>query len=42
MKILLGLLNPFEMDEVKRTIFDMKEDTAPGLDGFTVGFYKNC
>lgn len=27
-------------DEVKRTIFTMKSNKAPGLDGFSTGFYK--
>ena len=27
---------------MRKVIFDMKEDTAPGPDGFRVTFYKQC
>jgi hypothetical protein len=33
-------LKPFTLEEVKETIFEMKEESAPGPDGFGVGFYK--
>ena len=32
------LTKPFSEEEVKATVFSMKEDTAPGLDGFSVSF----
>ena len=35
-----SLLKPITEEELKETIFGMKEDTAPGFDGFTVTFYK--
>ena len=34
------LLQPILEEELKATIFGMKEDTAPGPDGYTVTFYK--
>jgi hypothetical protein len=36
------LLQPFTEEEVKKTIFSMKDDTAAELDGFSVIFYKKC
>ena len=36
------LLRPFTEDEVKKVVFGMKENTAPGPDGFSVTFYKQC
>lgn len=36
------LLKPFSEEEVKKSVFEMKESTAPGPDGFGVSFYKNC
>ena len=36
------LTKPFTKEEVKKAIFDMKENSAPGLDGFSVTFYKHC
>jgi len=36
------LTRPFSEEEVKRVVFDMKENTAPGPDGFSVTFYKYC
>lgn len=33
------LTQPFTEEEVRKTIFDMKENTAPGPDGFGVTFY---
>ena len=35
-----SLLKPITEEELKETIFGMKEDTVPGPDGFTVTFYK--
>jgi hypothetical protein len=35
------LLKPFTLAEVKETVFEMREDSAPGPDGFGVSFYKN-
>ena len=34
------LTRPFTLEEVKQAIFYMKEDSAPGPDGFPVSFYK--
>jgi hypothetical protein len=34
------LTRPFLEDEVKKTVFDMKENSTPGPDGFGVSFYK--
>jgi hypothetical protein len=34
------LLKPFTIEEVRETIFEMKEETTPGPDGFGVSFYK--
>jgi mannosylglycoprotein endo-beta-mannosidase len=34
------LLKPFTLEEVKETVFEMKEEVAPGPDGFGVSFYK--
>ena len=36
------LLKPFSIEEVKKTVFSMKENTAPRPDGFSVSFYKQC
>jgi hypothetical protein len=36
------MTRPFTKEEVKETVFEMKEDSAPGLDGFGVVFYKNA
>lgn len=36
------LTKSFTEEEVKKVIFDMKENTTPGPDGFSVTFYKNC
>ena len=36
------LCRPFTEEEVKLAVFDMKENTAPGPDGFRVTFYKQC
>ena len=35
------LTKPFTEEEVKRVVFDMKENTAPSPDGFSVTFYKH-
>jgi hypothetical protein len=34
------LLKLFTSEEVKETVFEMKEEVAPGPDGFGVSFYK--
>ncbi|KAL2226622.1 UNVERIFIED_CONTAM: hypothetical protein Sindi_2020900 [Sesamum indicum] len=34
------LLEPFTADDVKNVVFDIAEDKAPGLDGFSSDFYK--
>ena len=31
---------PYEAEEVKKALFDMAPSKAPGLDGFTAGFYQ--
>jgi hypothetical protein len=36
----VGLIKPFTPTEVKETAFEMREDSAPGPDGFGVSFYK--
>ena len=36
------LISPFTLEEVRKTVFSMKENTAPGPDGFSVSFYKQC
>lgn len=33
---------PFTEDDLKRAVFQMPSDKAPGLDGFTGAFFKNC
>ena len=38
----IELTKPFSEEEVRKTIFDMKDNTAPGPDGFGVIFYKTC
>lgn len=35
------LLAPYCMEEVRTTMFSMKADKSPGLDGFNLGFYQN-
>jgi hypothetical protein len=35
------LSKPFSEEEVRNVVFNMKENTASGLDGFSVTFYKN-
>ena len=34
------LNRPFTEEEVKKSVFEMKENTAPGPNGFGVTFYK--
>jgi hypothetical protein len=36
------MTRPFTKKEVKETVFEMSEDSAPGPDGFGVAFYKKC
>jgi hypothetical protein len=38
--VLLSL--PFSETEVAKAVNGMKTDSAPGLNGFTVIFFKNC
>lgn len=35
------MVRPFSMEEVEKVIKSMKANTAPGPDGFPVGFYKH-
>lgn len=35
-----ALLKPFEMSKIDEVMKKMKSNTAPGPDGFPVGFYK--
>jgi hypothetical protein len=35
------LTKPFTEEEVKKEVFEMSENSAPGLDGFIVSFYKS-
>ena len=34
------LLRPFRVEEVKAALFSMKPSKAPGVDGFTAGFFQ--
>jgi hypothetical protein len=34
------MTRPLTEEEVKETVFEMSEDSAPGSDGFGVAFYK--
>lgn len=36
------LTRPFTEEEIKEAVFSMKENSAPGPDGFGVIFYKRC
>lgn len=36
------LTRPFTEEEVRKVVFDMKENSAPGHDGFGIIFYKKC
>ena len=36
------LTRPFSEEEVKHAVFDMKSDSAPGPDGFSIAFYQAC
>jgi len=38
----IELTRPFTEEEVRKVVFDMKDNTAPGPDGFGVTFYKSC
>jgi hypothetical protein len=35
------LTRPFSLEELDLTMKDMKNNTAPGPDGFSVGFFKS-
>ncbi|KAL0300285.1 UNVERIFIED_CONTAM: Retrovirus-related Pol polyprotein from type-2 retrotransposable element R2DM [Sesamum angustifolium] len=35
-----ALIRPVTVDDVKKAMFDIEEDKAPGPDGFSSGFYK--
>ncbi|KAL0349406.1 UNVERIFIED_CONTAM: hypothetical protein Sangu_1168400 [Sesamum angustifolium] len=35
-----AIIRPITIDKVKTTFFDIEEDKAPGLDGFSSGFFK--
>jgi hypothetical protein len=35
------LTKPFTEEEVKKVVFEMRENSAPGPDGFSVSFYKS-
>lgn len=37
--VLMEEINP---EEVKAALFSMNPDKAPGIDGFTPGFYQKC
>jgi hypothetical protein len=37
-----NLICPFSMEEIKNVIMNMKENSAPGPNGFSVSFFKNC
>ncbi|KAL0294031.1 UNVERIFIED_CONTAM: hypothetical protein Scaly_3130200 [Sesamum calycinum] len=34
------IISPIQMQEIKDAIFDIEEDSAPGPDGFSSGFFK--
>jgi hypothetical protein len=36
-----NLICPFSMEEIKGVIMEMKENSAPGPNGFSVSFFKN-
>ncbi|KAL2225212.1 UNVERIFIED_CONTAM: hypothetical protein Sindi_3023300 [Sesamum indicum] len=36
------LLEPFSEEDIKKAIFDIGKDRAPGPDGYSSGFYKNA
>ncbi|KAL2223899.1 UNVERIFIED_CONTAM: hypothetical protein Sindi_2986700 [Sesamum indicum] len=36
------LLEPFSAKDIKKVIFDIGKDKAPGPDGYSSGFYKNA
>ena len=36
------LIKPFSMEEIKATVMDMKENSAPGPNGYGVTFFKTC
>ncbi|KAL2246373.1 UNVERIFIED_CONTAM: hypothetical protein Sindi_2905500 [Sesamum indicum] len=36
------LLEPFSAEDIKKAVFDIGEDKAPGPDGYSSGFYKNA
>jgi len=36
-----SLVLPFSMEEIKGVIMEMKENSAPGPNGFSVSFFKN-
>ena len=38
----IELTRAFTEEEVRKVVFDMKDNTAPGPDGFRVTFYKSC
>ena len=37
-----SLILPLSEEEVKHTVFDMKIDSAPDPDGFSISFYRGC
>jgi hypothetical protein len=34
------ICRPFDAEEIKRALFQMKPSKAPGADGFTAGFFQ--
>ena len=36
------LTRPFSLEEIKKALFDMKSNRAPGLDDIPVEFYQHC
>jgi len=36
------LTRPFTEEEVKKVVFSMHPDSAPGPDGFSIAFYRGC
>ena len=36
------LMKPFTDEEINNVIWSMEPDKAPGPDGFSINFYRNC
>jgi hypothetical protein len=38
----INLIRPFTIDEIRGVIMGMKDNSAPGPNGFSVSFFKKC